>query len=71
VNNALVEAFRHNSWATKELLAFCRALPSEKLGASATGRTATSLPPLTTSSGRTRGIVSVIRKRVCVGERTG
>jgi uncharacterized damage-inducible protein DinB len=25
VNGALLEAFRHNSWATRQLLAFCRA----------------------------------------------
>jgi uncharacterized damage-inducible protein DinB len=37
VNGALLEAFRHNSWATSQLLVFCRDLPEEQLAASATG----------------------------------
>jgi hypothetical protein len=37
VNGALLEAFRHNSWATRQLLAFCRDLSEEQLAASATG----------------------------------
>jgi uncharacterized damage-inducible protein DinB len=37
VNGALLEAFRHNSWATRQLLAFCRDLPDEQLAASTTG----------------------------------
>jgi hypothetical protein len=37
VNGALLEAFRHNSWATRQLLAVCRDLSEEQLAASATG----------------------------------
>jgi hypothetical protein len=37
VNGALLEAFRHNSWAARQLLAFCRDLSEEQLAASATG----------------------------------
>jgi uncharacterized damage-inducible protein DinB len=37
VNGALLEAFRHNAWATKQLLAFCRDLPAEQLTAPGTG----------------------------------
>ena len=37
MNGALLEAFRHNSWATRQLLAFCRDLSEEQLAASATG----------------------------------
>ena len=37
VNGALLEAFRHNSWATGQLLAFCRDLSEEQLAASGTG----------------------------------
>ena len=37
MNGALLEAFRHNSWATSQLLVFCRDLPEEQLAASATG----------------------------------
>jgi uncharacterized damage-inducible protein DinB len=37
VNGALLEASRHNSWATRQLLAFCRDLSEEQLAASATG----------------------------------
>jgi uncharacterized damage-inducible protein DinB len=36
VNGALLEAFRH-SWATRQLLAFCRDRSEEQLAASATG----------------------------------
>jgi uncharacterized damage-inducible protein DinB len=31
VNELLLEAFRHNAWATKELLAACRGLTQEQL----------------------------------------
>ena len=37
VNEALLEAFRHNAWATKQLLAFCRGLSEEQLTSPATG----------------------------------
>jgi len=37
VNEALLEAFRHNAWATKQLLAFCRGLSEEQLTSSGTG----------------------------------
>jgi uncharacterized damage-inducible protein DinB len=37
VNGALLEAFRHNSWATRQLLALRRDLSEEQLAASATG----------------------------------
>ena len=37
MNDALLDAFRHNIWATKELLAACRELSDEQLGASASG----------------------------------
>lgn len=37
MNDALLEAFRHNSWATRRLLAFCRELSEEQLRSSATG----------------------------------
>lgn len=37
MSDALLEAFRHNSWATKELLAFCSGLSSEQLETSAAG----------------------------------
>lgn len=37
MNGALLETFRHNSWATRQLLAFCRDLSEEQLAASATG----------------------------------
>jgi uncharacterized damage-inducible protein DinB len=33
----LVEAFRHHTWATKELLRFCRGLSTDQLGTAATG----------------------------------
>jgi uncharacterized damage-inducible protein DinB len=53
VNGALLEAFSHNSWATRQLLAFCRHLPEEQQAASATAPTAASGAPSTTSSSRT------------------
>jgi uncharacterized damage-inducible protein DinB len=31
MNEALLDAFRHNSWATKQLLAACRGLATEQL----------------------------------------
>jgi uncharacterized damage-inducible protein DinB len=37
VNEALLEAFRHHAWATREVLAACRKLPEEQLESSATG----------------------------------
>jgi uncharacterized damage-inducible protein DinB len=37
VNEALLEAFRHNAWATKHLLASCRGFSEEQLGTPATG----------------------------------
>jgi uncharacterized damage-inducible protein DinB len=37
VNEALLEAFRHNGWATKQLLASCRGLSEEQLRSAATG----------------------------------
>jgi uncharacterized damage-inducible protein DinB len=37
VNGALLEAFRHNAWATKQLLEFCRELPEEQLTAPGAG----------------------------------
>jgi uncharacterized damage-inducible protein DinB len=37
VNGALLEAFRHNAWANRELLEFCRGLSDEQLNAAATG----------------------------------
>jgi uncharacterized damage-inducible protein DinB len=37
VNEALLEAFRHNAWATKHLLASCRGLSEEQLTSSAVG----------------------------------
>jgi uncharacterized damage-inducible protein DinB len=36
VNGALLEAFRHNSWATRQLLAFSRDLSEDQFAASAT-----------------------------------
>jgi uncharacterized damage-inducible protein DinB len=35
MNDVLLDAFRHNSWATKQLLAVCRNLSEEQLTASA------------------------------------
>jgi uncharacterized damage-inducible protein DinB len=37
VNEALLEAFRHNCWATKQLLAYCQDLSAEQLTSSSTG----------------------------------
>jgi uncharacterized damage-inducible protein DinB len=37
MNDTLLDAFRHNSWANKELLAACRGLPSESLALPAVG----------------------------------
>src|SRR5256885_3961014 len=36
-NSALLEAFRHDAWANRELLDFCRDLSPEQLNASASG----------------------------------
>lgn len=36
-NGVLLEAFRHNAWATKQLLTFCRELSGEQLEIPATG----------------------------------
>jgi len=37
MDELLLEAFRHNAWATKRLLEFCHALPPDQLNATATG----------------------------------
>jgi len=37
VNEALLEAFRHNGWATRQLLAACRGLSEEQLTSPSTG----------------------------------
>ncbi|HET7466492.1 MAG TPA: DinB family protein, partial [Candidatus Dormibacteraeota bacterium] len=37
MDELLAEAFRHNAWATKQLLAFCRELDSDQLNATAPG----------------------------------
>jgi uncharacterized damage-inducible protein DinB len=37
VNGALLEAFRHDGWATKQILEFCRGLPAERLTAPGIG----------------------------------
>lgn len=37
MNEALLDAFRHNSWATKQLLAACRSLSEDQLTATARG----------------------------------
>ena len=37
MNEALLDPFRHNTWATRELLAVCRSLTDEQLGATTTG----------------------------------
>jgi uncharacterized damage-inducible protein DinB len=37
MNETLLDAFRHNSWATKQLLAACRGLSEEQLTAPAAG----------------------------------
>ena len=37
MDDLLLEAFRHNAWATKRLLEFCRELAPAQLNATATG----------------------------------
>ncbi len=37
MNDVLLDAFRHNSWATKQLLAACRSLSEEQRSFLATG----------------------------------
>jgi uncharacterized damage-inducible protein DinB len=37
MNGALLEAFRHNAWATRQLVSFCADLTDEELATSATG----------------------------------
>ena len=37
VHGALLESFRHNAWATRHLLAFCRDLPPGQLATGAPG----------------------------------
>ncbi len=37
MNDGLRDAFRHNAWATRRLLAFCRALTPHQLEATVTG----------------------------------
>ncbi len=37
MNEALLDAFRHNSWATRQLIAACRGLSGEQLASPATG----------------------------------
>ena len=37
MDELLLEAFRHNNWATKRLLEFCRTLQPDQLGATAPG----------------------------------
>jgi uncharacterized damage-inducible protein DinB len=37
MNEALLDTFRHNSWATRQLLAACRGLSQEQLTSPATG----------------------------------
>jgi uncharacterized damage-inducible protein DinB len=37
IRRVLLEAFRHNSWATTHLLTFCRDLPEEQLASTTTG----------------------------------
>ena len=37
MDELLLEAFRHNSWATKRLLEFCRSLTPDQLNATAPG----------------------------------
>ena len=37
MNDGLLDAFRHNAWATRRLLVFCRALPPTQLEATVTG----------------------------------
>src|SRR5437870_5231967 len=42
----LLDPFRHNSWATRELLAFCRDLKPDQLGATSEGTYGTILATL-------------------------
>ena len=37
MNDGLLDAFRHNAWATRQLLAFCRGLAPAQLEATAAG----------------------------------
>lgn len=37
MNEALLDAFRHNSWATRQLIAACRVLSAQQLDAPAAG----------------------------------
>jgi uncharacterized damage-inducible protein DinB len=37
MNNALSEAFRHNTWANRELISACRGLDGDRMAASAVG----------------------------------
>ncbi|MGE0060122.1 MAG: DinB family protein [Dehalococcoidia bacterium] len=37
MNDGLVDAFRYNAWATRELLRFCAALPGEAMDATTVG----------------------------------
>jgi uncharacterized damage-inducible protein DinB len=37
MNDGLLDAFRHNAWATRRLLIFCGTLTSTQLGATVTG----------------------------------
>jgi uncharacterized damage-inducible protein DinB len=37
MRNALTDPLRHNAWATKQMLAFCRGLSPEQLGATSEG----------------------------------
>ena len=37
VTNTLIDAFRHNAWANRKLIEFCRGLSGEQLTASTTG----------------------------------
>lgn len=37
MNDGLLDAFRHNAWATRRLLALCRTLTPTQLGATVTG----------------------------------
>jgi uncharacterized damage-inducible protein DinB len=38
MNDGLVDAFRHNAWATREFLQVCRELPEDQLQAEAPGQ---------------------------------
>jgi uncharacterized damage-inducible protein DinB len=37
MNDLVLDAFRHNAWATRKLLSFCREVPQEALDAAASG----------------------------------